>query len=178
MFMTKKCFVKILAVSMFLNIIAGLFVGNAQAQLKKPDVLCGRDALCKSLEGREFNIIRYYSMGSALVILYDSAKITDLSLFVPKFDYSSGRGTISDAADFLTSLPKVNGFAVLKAGRSVGWFKTEVIEGVYVIKPQYEAFSEYHAPDYRFSDKGGKLIMYIQPIFIEKDDLERVRVRP
>lgn len=173
----KGHFIKILGYVMVFSIIISLIVltaGNAQAHLRSSVGLCGTDALCKTLEGKELDIIRYYSMGSVLVVLYDSGKIGDLTLFVPEFDYSKGRGTISDAVDFLDRLPEISGFTVLKGKRSAGWFKTEVIEGVYVIKPQYEVTSEYLAPDYRFSDKGGKIIMYITPLYRHNDDFERL----
>ena len=173
----KGHFVKTLGAGMVFSIIViliALSAGNAQALLRSSGGLCGRDALCKTLEGKEFDLIKYYSMGSVLVVLYDSVKVGDLTLFVPEFDYSKGRGTISDAVDFLKGVPEMNGFAVLKGKKSAGWFKTEVIEGVYVVKPQYEVVSEYQAPDYRFSDKGGKIIMYIIPLYRQSDDFERI----
>ena len=173
----KASFVKTLGYGMVFIIIvslATLTAGNAQALLRGSGGLCGRDALCKTLEGKELDLIKYYSMGSVLVVLYDSGKVGDLTLFVPEFDYSKGRGTISDAVDFLGGIPEISGFAVLKGKRSAGWFKTEVIEGVYVVKPQYEVASEYLAPDYRFSDKGGKIIMYILPLYRQSDDFERI----
>jgi len=61
------------------------------------------------------------------VILYDSGKAGDLTLFVPESDYSKKRGRISDALNFLDGVSEISGFAVLKGKRSVGWFKTEVI---------------------------------------------------
>lgn len=158
-------------------ILIALTAGNAQALLRGSGGLCGRDTLCKTLEGKEFDLIKYYSMGSVLVVLYDSGKVGDLTLFVPEFDYSKGRGTISDAIDFLDRIPEINGFTVLEGKKSAGWFKTEVIEGVYVIKPLYEVTSEYLAPDYWFSDKGGKIIMYITPLYRQNDDFERLPIR-
>lgn len=168
-------FVKIFGISIIVSLIV-LTGGNAQADLRGFGELCGRDALCKTLEGKELDLIKYYSMGSVLVVLYDSGKVGDLTLFAPEFDYSKGRGTISDAVDFLDGVAEVSGFTVLKAKRSAGWFKTEVIEGLYVIKPQYEVTSEYLAPDFRFSDKGGKIIMYINPLYRQDDDLERLLI--
>lgn len=166
-------FVKIFGISIIVSLIA-LTAGNAQAHLRG---LCGRDALCETLEGKELDLIKYYSMGSVLVVLYDSGKVGDLTLFAPEFDYSKGRGTISDAVDFLEGVPEVSGFTVLKAKKSAGWFKTEVIEGLYVIKPQYEVTSEYLSPDFRFSDKGGKIIMYITPLYRQLHDFELLLIR-
>lgn len=168
-------FVAATIVGMLVSFTA-LNAGSAQALLRDAGGLCGRDALCKTIEGKEFDLVKYYSMGSVLVILYDSGKVGDLTLFVPEFDYSKGRGTISDAVDFLEGISEISGFAVLKAKRSAGWFKTEVIEGVYMIKPLYEVTSEYRAPDYRFVDKDGKIIMYIIPTYREKDDFERLLI--
>lgn len=172
---SKRTFLKTPVVVTVFGMIVSLIVltaGNVQAHLRGSGGLCGRDALCKTLEGKEFDIIKYYSMGSALVVLYDSEKVGDLTLFVPEADYSKERGTISDAVDFLDGIAEVSGFTVLKAKRSSGWFKAEVIEGLYVIKPQYEVTSEYLSPDFRFSDKGGKIIMYINPLYGQTDDLE------
>ncbi|MBI5674513.1 MAG: hypothetical protein HZC48_01630 [Nitrospirae bacterium] len=177
--LAKECFVTTLIAGIIFSIIVSviaLTAGSAQAHLRSSGGLCGRDALCKILEGKEFGLIKYYSMGSVLVILYDSGKFSGLTLFVPEADYRKERGTISDAVDFLEDIPEISGFTVLKGKRSAGWFKTEVIEGVYVIKPQYEVTSEYRAPDYRFSDKGGKIIMYITPTYRQRDDFERLLI--
>lgn len=171
----KGHFIKTLGSGMVFSIIViliALTTGNAQALLRSSRGLCGRDALCKTLEGKELDLIKYYSMGSVLVVLYDSKKVGDLTLFVPEFDYSKERGTIGDAIDFIGRIPEISGFTVLTGKRSAGWFKTEVIEGVYVIKPQYEVMSEYLAPDYRFSDKDGKIIMHITPLYRQRDDFE------
>lgn len=173
----KGCFVNaVMGFSIIISLIA-LSAGNAQALSRGSGGLCGGDSLCRTLEGKELDLIKYYSMGSALVVLYDSGKVSNLTLFVPEFDYSRERGTISDAVDFLDGIPEVSGFTVLKGKKSAGWFKTEVIEGVYVIKPQYEVMSEYLAPDYNFSDKGGKIIMYITPLYRQNDDFERLPIR-
>ena len=161
----KGCFKNAVMVFNIIISLIALSAGNAQALSRGSGGLCGGDSLCKTLEGKEFDLIKYYSMGSALVVLYDSGKAGDLTLFAPEFDYSRERGTISNAVDFLDGIPAVSGFTVLKGKKSAGWFKTEVIEGVYVIKPQYEVMSEYLAPDYSFSDKGGKIIMYITPLY-------------
>lgn len=175
----KGHFIKTLGAGIVFSIIiilTALTAESAQAHLRSSGGLCGTDALCKTLEGKELVLIKYYSMGSVLVILYDSEKVGDLTLFVPEFDYSKERGTISDALDFFEGIPEISGFSVLKGKRSAGWFKTEVIEGVYVIKPLYEVTSEYQAPDFRFSDKDGKIIMYINPLYRQRDDFERLLI--
>lgn len=167
----KGCFINAVMVFNIIISLIALSAGNAQALSRGSGGLCGGDSLCKTLEGKEFDLIKYYSMGSALVVLYDGGKIGNLILFAPEFDYSRERGTISNAVDFLNGFPEVSGFTVLKGEKSAGWFNTEVIEGIYVIKPRYEVTSEYLAPDYSFVYKGGKIIMHITQLYdLNTDD--------
>ena len=142
-----------------------LTVSSAEA-----DSLCGKNSLCQSLKGKEFNSIRYSHAVSELVVLYDKDSVGEITPWVSKYSYEEGTGTVEDAIHFISGKPEYTGFKITKGRKSVGFFKTEAVDGLYVVEPKYEATGNMRAPDYRFVDKGGKIMLFITDFDMGDDD--------
>ena len=52
---------------------------------------------------------------------------------------------------------------ILKARKSTGWFKAEIIDSAYIVLPKY-SLGEIEAPEYGFFEKEGELRVRITPI--------------
>ena len=140
-------------------------IGNAHAMSGKPYApeSCRGVQLCESLEGKQFDLIKYSSMGSEMVILYDKNKTGEIYPTSMQSLYDRSRGTVNDAVLFLSQNPDYDRFIIRKAKKSTGWFTAEALDSVYLILPRYK-HGETEAPEYSFYDKDGKLRVRIRPI--------------
>jgi len=137
-----------------------LFSLDAEAFVRSGS--CGRNRLCKDLEGKGFDQIRYSSMGSELVVLYDMKKHGEVTLFSSEKTYTRAKGTVNDAIDFLSSHSEYRGFRIVRARKTTGWFRAETIDGMYIIEPQYVMPNENKAPYHNISEKDGKFTVYLR----------------
>jgi hypothetical protein len=138
--------------------------GNAVAKSTGSNITCGYDSICKSIEGNEFDLILYSSIGSEMVILYNKDKIGDLIHKIPESYYARAKGTVKDAIYYLSKNTYYNGFRFKKARKSTGLFRSKVITDVYVVLPKYAGTGEIDAPMYSFSEKNGKIRVRITPV--------------
>jgi hypothetical protein len=150
-----------------LELLTGI---NAEAHSKTAGASCGSNAMCQSLEGKEFMLIKYVSFGSGLVVLYDKSEVGDVIPMVPEVNYKNAKGTVNDAIHFLSERTDFRGFSVFKGRKSTGWFKTEVIEGIYIVEPRYEISSDSRAAKYSLSEKGGKIKLRMTPVYTPGND--------
>jgi hypothetical protein len=124
---------------------------------------CKGVQLCESLEGKEFDMIKYSAMGSELIILYDKNKSGEIYPTSMQSLYDRSRGTVNDAVLYLSQNPDYDRFIIRNARKSKGLFKTEDLDSVYIILPRYNT-GEIEAPEYSFFEKEGKLRVRIRPI--------------
>jgi len=129
----------------------------------EPPGSCRGIKLCKSLEGREFDIIKYSSMGSELVILYDKSVSGEIYPTSMASLYEKSRGTVNDAIRYLKHHPDYDRFIIRKARKSTGLFKAEILDRVFLILPKYK-MGEVEAPEYGFFEKEGQLRVKIRPV--------------
>lgn len=130
---------------------------------------CDRDTLC-GIGGKTFDAIYYSSGVSGLVVLYDTSKVGTLKPWVSETQYRKGTGTVEDAIAFLRSDSDYAGYWVVKGQKSTGFFRSEVVDGLYVVVPKHSLISSTRAPDFRFVDKGGTLVLYIRDFDIGNED--------
>jgi len=130
---------------------------------------CGKDKYC-GIKGKSFESIYYSNGDSGLVVLYDKSKVGDIRAWVSEEQYRKGRGTVEDAVYFLRGDQEYAGFKVVKGKKSTGFFRSEVVDGLYVVVPKHEMTSVSRAPGYRFSEKGGKLTLYITDFDMGEED--------
>ena len=131
---------------------------------------CGKDKYC-GIKGKSFDAIFYSTQGmTGLVILYDKVKVGAIKAWVSETKYREGRGTVEDAVYFLRGDQDYAGFKVVKGKKSTGFFRSEVVDGLYVVVPKHEMTSVTRAPEYRFSEKGGKLTLYITDFDMGEED--------
>jgi len=136
---------------------------NAMSGKPEPPGSCRGIKLCESIEGKEFDMIRYSSMGSELIVLYDKSKSGEIYPTSMQSLYDRSRGTVNDAVLYLSQSPDYDWFIIRKARKSKGWFHAEILDSVYLILPKY-SLGEIEAPDYSFFEKEGKLRVRIRPI--------------
>jgi hypothetical protein len=168
----RRVIIKCLAAGVVIITIAGLNLftgGSAEAFTGKDTGSCGKDTVCQSLEGKEFDLIMYSFQESELVVLYDKSIVGEITPFARESNYRSEKGTINDALAFLGGHVDYEGFRIRKGRKSTGWFKTEDMEGVYVVEPRYNMSSNNEKPRYNFTEKEGKIRLYITPMY----DMER-----
>ncbi len=166
--MTGRMTLLRVATAVFILALAGipgsLAVANGQAHSSGSGISCGHDSICKSIEGEEFDLILYSSLGSETVILYKRDKTGEIVPLVPEAYYTEARGTVKDAIYYLSRHSDYNGFRFKKARKSTGFFKTQVVNGLYVAVPEYRLSSDHKPPEYRFSEKNGKLTVRLTPM--------------
>lgn len=140
-------------------------VKNANSMSGKPYTpeSCRGVTLCESLEGKEFDLIRYSSMGSELIILYDKNQTGQIYPTSMQSLYDRSRGTVNDAILYLSHNPDYDRFIIRKARKSTGWFTAEALDSVYLILPRYN-LGEIEAPEYSFFEKDNKLRVRIIPV--------------
>lgn len=149
---------------------AGILLGAGGFHLLSPQKVeaffrggsCGNNRLCKDLEGKEFDQIRYSAMGSELVVLFDMSRHGDVALFARETSYTKVKGTINDAIEYLSGHPDHKGFRIVRARKTTGWFSAEIIDGMYIIEPKYHMKNENRAPDHNISEKEGKFTVYLR----------------
>ena len=158
----NHAFIKLI---IFMFIVASCLIQNAHAMSGKPysPESCRGNQLCESLEGKEFDMIRYSSMESELIILYDKNKSGEIYPTSMQSLYDRSRGTVNDAVLYLSQNPDYDRFIIRSGWKSTGWFKTENLDFVYLILPRYN-LSEIEAPEYSFFEKDGKLRVRIRPV--------------
>ena len=133
--------------------------------------LCGEDKYC-GIKGEKFDSI-YYSNGlTGLVVLYDKDKVGDVRPWVSEKQYRKGKGTVVDAIEYLKSDQGYAGFKLVKGKKSTGFFRSEVVDGLYVVVPKHWMTSITRAPEFRFSEKNGKITLYIKDFEIREKDLD------
>jgi hypothetical protein len=140
-----------------------MFHANAMSGKPYSPGSCGGIKLCVSLEGKDFDMIRFASMGSEMIILYDKNKTGEIYPTTIASLYDRSRGTVNDAIVYLSKHPDYYRFTIRKTSKSTGWFTSERLESVYVLLPRYN-IGEAFAPDYYFFEKEGKLRVWIKPI--------------
>jgi len=164
---TRRKLLLRIAIAVFIMVLVsvpGLMTnGKADANSAGSNISCGHDSICKSIEGNEFDLILYSSMGSEMVILYSKDKIGDLMPKVDESYYARAKGTVKDAIYYLSRHADYGGFRFKKAKRSTGFIRSQVIDGLYVAIPEYMSVSDNEPPEYRFSLKDGKLTVRITP---------------
>jgi len=144
--------------------------GNAVAQSTGSNITCGYDSICKSIEGNEFDLILYSSLGSEMVILYTGDTVKNLTPKVPESYYSRSQGTVKDAIYYLSTHSNYSGFRFKKARKSTGFLSSRVIEGLYVVVPEYRHDGGHRPPEYSFSEKNGNLTVRITPVAYMSND--------
>ncbi len=117
---------------------------------------CDGIKLCTSIEGKDFEMIKFASMGSELIILYDKNKSGEISPTLMESLYDRSSGTVNDAIFYLSQNPDYERFIIRKASKSAGWFKAEDVDSVYLLLPKYTQ-GEIEAPEYSFFEKEGQL---------------------
>ena len=164
---------KVLRRSIAVCVALGLIIGVVSVtgtDAYAGSAACGKDRYC-GIKGKSFDAIFYSAQGvSGLVVLYDKGKVGDIRAWVSEKQYRKGKGTVQDAVDYLRSGSEYAGFKVVKGKKSTGFFRSEVVDGLYVVVPKHEMTSVSRAPEYRFSEKGGKLTLYIKDFDMNDDD--------
>jgi hypothetical protein len=131
---------------------------------------CGKDKYC-GIKGKSFDAIFYSAQGmTGLVILYDKVKVGAIKAWVSETKYREGRGTVEDAIYFLSGDQKNAGFRVVKGKKSTGFFRSEVVDGLYVVVPKHAITSHTRAPEFRFVEKGGKITLHITDFDMGEED--------
>ncbi len=156
-----------IAVCIALGLIIGVVAGtDAYAGTAK----CGKDKYC-GIKGKSFDAIFYSAQGgSGLVVLYDKGKVGDIRVWVSEKKFREGRGTVEDAVYYLRGDQEYAGFKVVKGEKSTGFFRSEVVDELYVVVPKHEMTSITRAPEYRFVEKDGKITLYITDFDMGDED--------
>jgi hypothetical protein len=121
---------------------------------------CEKDTKC-GIGGKTFEAIYYSTVDAGLVVLYDKGMVGTLKPWVSEKQYTKGTGTVEDAITFLMGDPYYVGYRVAKGKKSTGFFRSEAVDGLYIVEPRYEVNSNTRAPSYRFVDKNGTITLYI-----------------
>jgi hypothetical protein len=77
---------------------------------------------------------------------------------------------VQDAVNYLRSGYEYAGFKVVKGRKSTGFFKSEVADGIYVVVPIRGMTSTTRAPEYWFSEKDGRITLYIRDYDMNDDE--------
>lgn len=150
---------------MFLISAPGLMIeANAEADSAHSKITCGYDSICNTISEREFDLILYSSLGSEMVILYSREKVEAVVADASEKYYSRSTGNVRDAIYFLSRHTDYTGFKFRQARKSKGLFSSKVVNGVYVAVPEYRSEGDHKSPEYRFTEKDGKLTVRIRPV--------------
>ncbi len=158
--LNMKGFVIGLAVGIFLivSVSPGLLTNDkAEALVLQAATNCGKNQLCKSLEGTQFDLVRYANRGVNIVILYDRSSTGDISFNYSERTYSIVRGTVNDAVRYVSNHSYYAGFSIRQARKSTGFLKSEDIAGMYLMKVRYDNSYEERTPRVTISEKDGKI---------------------
>lgn len=156
---------KYVTLIMFVLITSFMLIPDANAMAGRPysPGSCDGIKMCTSLEGKEFDMIKFASMGSELIILYDKDKSGEIYPTSMESMYDRDRGTVNDAIFYLSQGLYYDRLIIRKAMKSTGWFKAEELDSVYLLLPRYSV-GEVEAPEYSFYEKDGKLRVRIVPV--------------
>ena len=162
---------KFLTLIMFILITSFMFIPDANAMAGKPysPGSCEGIKQCTSLEGKDFDMIKFSSMGSELIILYDKDKSGEIYPTSMKSLYDRDRGTVNDAILYLSQSSDYDRLIIRKARKITGLFKAEDLDSVYMLLPKYSQ-GEVEAPEYSFYEKEGKLRVRIVPVIRYRND--------
>jgi hypothetical protein len=150
-----------IAVCVTLGVVLGAAtIAGIHTQAYAGSGACERDTKC-GIGGKTFDAIYYSARESGLVVLYDKGMVGTLKPRVSEKQYTKGTGTVDDAITFLMSDPYYVGYRVAKGKKSTGFFRSEAVDGLYVVEPRYEVMSNTRAPSYRFVEKDGTITLYI-----------------
>lgn len=164
----RRELMKYVTAGIVLSTFVGLFLfanEDAEAFQVKGGGSCRGNELCQSLEGKEFDLIKYSSMRSELVILYDRDKTGDISVRAHKSSYKKEKGTINDALRFLSGHTGYHRFKIRQGRKSLGWFSSELLDGVYVLEPVYISSNEFRAARYSFMEREQRIEVVIRPAY-------------
>ena len=142
----------------------------AKADARVTEVSCRNNALCQSIEGKDFNMILFSEFGSALAIIYDKSTVGDINIAISGSPYREEMGTVIDAIRFLTGISEYRTFTVSRAIKSVGWFGYERIDGMYIVRPVYDATYESRAAKYVITGRDGEIELRITPVYSFETD--------
>ncbi len=104
--MSRKGFAIGLAVGLLLivTVSPGLLPNDkAEALVLQAATNCGKNQLCQSLQGTQFDLIRYANQGVNMVILYDRSTTGDISFNYSERTYSIVRGTVNDVIRYVSN---------------------------------------------------------------------------
>lgn len=130
---------------------------------------CGDDTYC-GIKGMNLDAIYYSNGRTGLVVIYDKAKIGDITPWVSTTQYRKGMGTVDDAISYLKGDLEYAGFRVVKGKKSTGFFRSEVVDGLYVVVPTHGMTTTTRAPDFWFAAKDGGITLYIRDFKIGESD--------
>ncbi len=155
--------------------IAGiLFMSGAEAEyVHGKKMSCGNDELCQSIEGKEFDMILFSEFGSELVVLYDKRVIGNMNIAISGSPYREEMGTVLDAVHFLAKTSEYIMFTTSRAIKSVGWFGSERINNMYIVRPIYDRSYHGRSAKYVIRDRDGVLELRIKPIYFFGEDGNR-----
>ncbi len=152
----------VVGVLLFTALIPGILPSdNAEALVLQVASNCGKHQLCQSLEGTQFDLIKYSNRGVNIVVLYNGDRTGDISFNYSKKSYVIERGTVNDAIRFVSDHSYYWGFSLSQARKSTGFFKSEEIDGMYILKARYESSYEEMTPRVTITEKDGKIKVHI-----------------
>ena len=150
----------------FLLIAAVLIIsGDAGAYEYGKKLSCGSDALCQSIEGKEFDMILFSEFGSELAVIYDRTKVGKVNIVISGAPYRKEAGTVLDAVRFLAKMSEYRTFTVSRAIKSVGWFGGERLDGRYIVRHVYNDAYLSDAAKYVIRDRRGEIELRIKPVY-------------
>ena len=152
-----------LIIIILITVLSLVPYASAMSGKPEPPGSCRGNKLCTSLEGKDFDMIKFASMGSEMVILYDRNKSGEIFPTTMASLYDRSSGTVNDAIFYLSQHYDYDRFIIRKAWKSTGWFKSEDLDSVYLLLPKYNQ-GPADTPEYSFFDKNGKLRVRIKPI--------------
>lgn len=152
--------------------IAGVLILSIEAAAYEygKKVSCGSDMLCQSIEGKEFNMVLFSEFGSELAVLYDAAQVGPVTIAISGATYRVEKGTIIDAVHFVSHTSEYRTFTTSRAIKSVGWFGSERIDGMYIVTPVYDHKYSSDAAKYVIRGRDGKLELRIKPVYYFGDE--------
>ena len=156
----RKGFLIGLAVGILLiaTVSPGLLPNDkAEALVLQVATNCGKHQLCQSLQGIQFDLIKFSNQGVNIVVLYDRSSTGDIAFNYSEKSYSIERGTVNDAIRYVSDHSYYVGFSLRQAKKITGFLKSEEIAGMYLMKVRYSNSYEERTPGVTISEKDGKI---------------------
>ena len=110
-------------------------------------------------------MILFSEFGSELAVLYDKSSVGDINIAISGSPYREEMGTVLDAIRFLAKTSEYRTFTVSRAVKSVGWFGSERIDGMYIVRPVYDNSYPNAAAKYVVRDRDGEIELRIKPVY-------------